>query len=44
MHKQFGERIKQDLSNGHTFLTIQPLSELTAVFFHNTLLINRFVR
>ena len=43
MHKQFGERIKQDLANGHTFLTIQPLSELTAVFFHNTLLINWFV-
>ena len=44
MHKQFGERIKQDLPNGNTFLTIQPLSKLTAVFFHNTLLINWFVR
>lgn len=44
MYEQFGERIKQDLPNGHTFLTIQPLSELTAVFFHNTLLINRLVR
>ena len=43
MHKQFRERIKQDLPNGHTLLTIQPLDELTAVFFYNSLLINRLL-